>query len=285
MLLVTGATGNVGSQVVRELRGRGVSVRAFVRSPEKAAEKLGDGVELAAGDFSDSESLSRALKGVTAVFVTSADGPQKVEHETAVIDAAAAAGTARIVKLSTIGAEVGSTLPPFDWHGRIEQHLRRTVVTSVILRANFYMSNILQSAEQVRRQGRLFAPAGRAGISMIDPRDVAAVAAAVLTTDRHEGQTYQLTGPEAVTYERIAEELSAATGRPIEFVDVPDEAARQACLEAGMPDWLVTHLMALFQLIRRGALEQTTDTVHALTGREPRTFAEFARDHLRLFQN
>src|SRR5687767_6955201 len=101
MILVTGATGNVGSQVVRELRGRDVSVRAFVRSPDKAAEKLGDDVELAVGDFSDSESLRRAMRGVTAVFVTSADGPQKVEHETAVIDAASAADASSIVKLST----------------------------------------------------------------------------------------------------------------------------------------------------------------------------------------
>lgn len=285
MLLVTGATGNVGSQVVRELRGRDVSVRAFVRSLDKAAEKLGDGVELAAGDFSDSESLRQALRGVTAVFVTSADGPHKVEHEIAVIDAASAEGVSRIVKLSTIGAEVGSTLPPFDWHGRIEQHLLRTAVTSVILRANFYMSNLLMAAEQVRTHSRLFAPAGSARISMIDPRDVAAVAAAVLVTDRHVERTYELTGREAITYERIAEELSAATGRPVEFVDVPDEAARQGLVEAGMPDWLVTHLIALFQLIRQGALEQTTDTVRTLIGREPRTFAQFASAHARLFRN
>jgi uncharacterized protein YbjT (DUF2867 family) len=282
-VLVTGATGNVGSQVVRELRGHGASIRALVRDPDRAAEKLG-GVELAAGDFSDSASLRRALEGVEHIFLTSADGPQKVEHETAVIDAATAAGMPLIVKLSTIGAEVGSPLPPFDWHGRIEEHLWRSAVSAVILRSNFYMSNLLASAEAIRHTGKLFAPADEARIAMINPRDVAAVAAVVLTTDGHEGQTYELTGPEAITYERIAEELSAATGRPVEFVDVPEEAARQGFVEAGMPAWLVEHLIELFRIIREGALEWTTDTVRVLTRREPRSFAEFAREHAGLFR-
>ena len=282
-VLVTGATGNAGSRVVRELRGHGASIRALVRDPDRAAEKLG-GVELAAGDFSDTASLRRALEGVGHVFLTSADGPQKVEHETAVIDAATAAGMPLIVKLSTIGAEVGSPLPPFDWHGRIEEHLRRSAVSAVILRSSSYMSNLLASAEAIRHTGKLFAPADEARIAMIDPRDIAAVAAVVLTTDGHEGQTYEFTGPEAITYERIAEELSAATSRPVEFVDVPEEAARQGFVEAGMPAWLVEHLIELFRIIRQGALEWTTDTVRLLTGREPRSFAEFAREHAGLFR-
>ena len=281
---MTGATGNVGSRVLQELRDRRVSIRAFVRDPAKAAEKLGDDVELAAGDFSDTASLRRALEGVDCLFLTSADGPQKVEHETAVIDAAAAAGVPQIVKLSTLRAQVGSPLPPFDWHGRIEEHLRRSMAPAVILQAGFYMSNLIASAEAIRQTGKLFAPADAASIAMIDPRDVAAVAAVVLATDAYEGQTYELTGPEAITYERIAEELSAATGQPIEFVDVSDEAARQSFVEAGMPNWLVEHLAGVFRVIREGALEQTTDTVRTLTGRKPRSFAEFAHEHAGLFQ-
>ncbi len=182
-VLVTGATGNVGSWVVKELRGHGASIRAFVRDPDRAAEKLGDDVELAVGDFSDTSSLHRALEVADHLFLTSADSPQMVEHETAVIEAAAAAGVSRIVKLSTLGAKVGSPLPPFDWHGRIEQHLWRSEVPAVVLRANFYMSNLLGSAESIRQTGKLFAPADGAKIAMIDPRDVAAVAAVVLTTD------------------------------------------------------------------------------------------------------
>lgn len=283
-MLVTGATGNVGSQVIQELRGRDVYIRAFVRDPARATEKLGEDVELASGDFLDTASLRRALEGVNHLFLTSADGLQKVEHESTVIDAAAAAGVSRVVKLSTLGAEVGSPLPPFDWHARIEQHLWRSEVPAVILRASFFMSNLLLSAEAIRHTGKLFAPADRAKIAMIDPRDVAVVAAIVLATDGHEGQTYELTGAEAIKYERIAEELSAVTGRHIEFVDVPEEAARQSFVEAGMPSWLVEHLIEVFRVIRKGALEQTTDTVRILSGRQPRRFAEFAREHAGVFQ-
>jgi uncharacterized protein YbjT (DUF2867 family) len=147
------------------------------------------------------------------------------------------------------------------------------------------MSNLIASAETIRHTGKLFAPANGAGIAMIDPCDVAAVAAVVLTTDGHEGQTYEITGPEAITYGRIADELSAVTGRSIEFVDVPDEAARQSLVEAGTPDWLLKHLISLFGIIREGALEPTTETVRALTGSKPRSFAEFARDHAHIFES
>jgi uncharacterized protein YbjT (DUF2867 family) len=283
MVLVTGATGNVGSAVVRALVSRGVAVRAFVRDAGKARELLGDDAELAVGDLSNAASIRSALDGVERIFLSSADGPEKVAHETAVVDAAAAAGAHLIVKCSTIGAAIGSPMRPFDWHGRIEEHLRRSDLPAVFLHSCFYMTNLLASAEQVRHEHRLFAPAGQGRIAMIDPRDTAAVAAVALTEDGHRGRTYVLTGPQAITYAQVAEELSRATGEHVEFVDVPDEAARQALVAAGMPDWLVEHLGALFPFIREGGLEPTTDTVHALTGREPRAFAEFAENHAHAF--
>ena len=162
-VLVTGATGNVGSRVIRELLARGASVRAFVRDPDKATVMLGDGVELASGDFSDAASVSRALEGVDGVFLACANDPRQVEFETGVIDAAAAAGLRRIVKLSALGAEVGSSVAFWDWHGRIEEHLRASGVPFVMLRPTFNMTNLLGSAEGVRREGVLFAPAGGPG--------------------------------------------------------------------------------------------------------------------------
>ena len=120
---------------------------------------------------------------------------------------------------------------------------------------------------------------------MIDPRDVAAVAAVTMSTDGHEGQTHVLTGPEAITYEQVAEELSAMTGRRVKFVAVPDEAARQALVGAGMPRFVAEQLVSLFGGLRQGAHERTTDTARALTGREPRTFARFVQDHAGLFRH
>jgi uncharacterized protein YbjT (DUF2867 family) len=282
-ILVTGATGNVGRQVVRELRKRDELVRAFVRDAGRAATILGDEVVLAAGDFSDAASIRRALDGVDRVFLSSADGPLKVEHEAAVIDACAAFDVRRIVKVSTMLADPASPLPPLAWNGRIEEHLRRSAVPAVILRSGFYMTNLLASADQIRAAGRLFAPAGEGRVAMIDPRDTGSVGAALLTGNGHDGETVNVSGEDAITYRDVARDLSAATGRTIVFVDVPDDALRQGLVEAGMPDWLVEHLGGLFPLIRQGALSQTTDTVRALTGREPRSFADFAREHAALF--
>jgi uncharacterized protein YbjT (DUF2867 family) len=283
-ILATGATGNVGSRVVRELRERSASVRAFVRDPNKAAG-FGDGVKLAVGDFGDSGSVRAALEGVEGVFLACSNDPLQVEYETGVIDAAREAGVRRIVKLSALGAGVGSPVAFWDWHGRIEEHLRASGLPGVVLRPAFSMANLLGSAEGVRHAGTLFAPAGGARIAMIDPGDVAAVAAVALTEDGHDGETYTLTGPEAITFERVAEELSAVAGRRIQFVSVPDEAARQGMVEQGLPEFVAGQIVAVFGFLRRGDQDLTTDAMHTLTGREPRGFARFARDHAGLFRH
>jgi uncharacterized protein YbjT (DUF2867 family) len=284
MILVTGATGNVGAATVSELLAMGKPVRAFVRDARRGVELLGDRVELAVGDFEDRASLAHALEGVERVFLSSADSPSKVHHETAVIDAAVATGVQLIVKCSTIYADPDSALPPLGWHGQIESHLAASGIPAVLLHSYFYMTNLLASAEPIRQMGKLFAPAAGAKVAAIDPRDSGAVAAVALTTDSYAGRTLDLSGPEAVTFEHIADDLSAATGRTIEFVDIPDEAAHEAFVAEGMPDWLVTHLGNLFPLLRSGALGQPTSTVRDVTGRQPRTFAEWARDHAALFR-
>jgi uncharacterized protein YbjT (DUF2867 family) len=282
--LVTGATGNVGAHVVRQLRARGVPVRAFVRDADKAAATLPRDVDLAVGDFTDSESIRTALKGVTGVCLISPSGPEQVGHEIAVIYAAAAAGVSRLVKVSVVGADPAGAMPGQQWHGRIEEYLRRTSIPAIVLQPNWFMSNLLiLSAEQIRHTGKIFAPAGGGKVSMIDPIDIAAAAAAVLTTDGHEGKAYELTGEQAITHDDMATELSAVTRRPVEFVDMPEDAARTAFTEAGLPDWLVTHLMRAFALMREGALGQTTTAVRDLTGRPARTFADFAHDHAAFF--
>jgi uncharacterized protein YbjT (DUF2867 family) len=264
-VLVTGATGNVGSHAVRELVRRGASVRAFVRDPAKAAGLLGEDVELAVGDFGDPASLRAAMDGVDRVFLSSGDGPAKVAHEAAVVDAAATAGVELIVKASTMGARPGSPLPGMDWNGRSEEHVRRSGVPAVVLASSFYMSNLLAP-------GAFTAPAGKGRVAMIHPRDVGAVGAVVLTSGEHAGATYRLTGPEAITYERAAAALGA------EYVEIPPEAARDGLTAAGLPDWLVTHLVAVYELIRADALAETADTVQVLTGREPHGIDDFARE-------
>jgi uncharacterized protein YbjT (DUF2867 family) len=282
-VLVTGATGNVGAQAVRALRARGVPVRAFVRDPERAAERLGPDVELAVGDLSDARAIARAVAGADRVLLSSGDGPEKVRQEAAVVDACAAAGVRLLVKVSTAGADPDSPLPPLAWHGRCETHLRRAGVPAVVLRSSFHMTNLLMAAEPVRHERRLVAPAGDGAIAMIDPRDTGSVAAVVLTEDAHAGRTYELTGPAAITYAEVAAELSRALDTPVEYVDAPPEAMRAGLEAAGLPAWLVTHLDRAFALVRGGALGARTDEVRALTGRPPRGIADFVRDHAAAF--
>lgn len=288
-ILVTGATGNVGAHVVRELRQRRGQVRAFVRDPDRAASRLGPDVELALGDFDDPPSLRRAMHGVDRVFLASANGPRQLAHETAVIDAASAGWVQRVVKLSALGAEIGSPMTFFDVHARAEQQLRSSGVPSVVLRPAFAMSNLFASADSVRAAGQIYAAAADAKIAMIDPRDVAAVAAAALLADSLPAvgcdglRTHVLTGPEPLTYYDVATTLTKELGRDVTFVNVPDEAARAALLDTGAPAWLADSIVTVFGMLRTGLAADPTGSVFALTGRPPRTFAEFAHDHREVF--
>jgi uncharacterized protein YbjT (DUF2867 family)/ketosteroid isomerase-like protein len=281
-ILVTGATGNVGRQVVHQLLARGLRVRALVRDPDRAAQLLPVEVEIAIGDFADRDSLASALIGVDRLFLTSANGPDQVAHETAVIDTAAAAAVNLIVKLSTLGAEVGSPLPGLDWHGRIEQHLQRSGVPSVVLRSNLFMSNLLANADSVVG-GRLLAPAAHARASFVDPADIAAVAAAVLADGQRGTDPLVLTGPTAISYTEIAAVLSAVTGRRVDYVPLAPDQAHEALLAQGLPPWLVAHLHGAFRLLRAGTFEAVTDVVPSRLGRPARTLADWAEDHAAAF--
>lgn len=283
MILVTGATGTTGSEVVRAFTARAGRVRAFVRDAEKAQRKLGPGVELAIGDFADLGSVRAALEGTNTLFLSCADDPRRVSWETAAIDAAVAAGVRRVVKLSTAAAAPGSPVAFWDWHGQVEQHLRSSGADWTILRPAYYMSNLLAGAPQVAAEGRLYAPAGTARIAMIDPRDVGASAAAVLSSAGHEGQTYLLTGPAAITYTQVAAELSEVMGSRVEFIDIPDDAAQQAMIHDGLPGFVAEQIIKTFAQLRQGVGAQVTPTVQTLTGSAPRDFASFARAHARLF--
>lgn len=284
-ILVAGATGNVGHHVVRELRERDVKVRALSRDPQRAADLLDPdaGLEIVGGDFGDPASLRAALDGVERVFLACPNDPRQVEWETNLIDAAAGAGVARLVKISTHAARIGSPVSFWDWQGRIEEHLWRSGVPSVLLHSGTFMSLVLASAGTVATAGTIFAPAGGARLAMIDPRDVAAVAAAVLTGPGHDGRTYVLTGPQALTFEAIAEALAGVIGRPVSFVDIPDDAARASMLGAGLPPWLVDNLIPMFGAFREGAMAQVTDLVRVLTGRDPRTVEDFMDAHRAAF--
>jgi uncharacterized protein YbjT (DUF2867 family) len=282
-ILVTGATGTVGRQLVTELLEKAIPVRALVRDAKHGLSTFGRQVELITAEFDDRSGLAAAMAGIEQVYVVTPNHPQQVEWETTVIDAAAAAGVRRIVKQSTVGAEIGSPLAFWDAHGRLESHLRTVGVPSVVLRPNFFMTNLLMSAGSVREAGAIFLPAAGAKVAMVDPRDVAHAAAAVIAGHASCDASFDLTGPEALTFDDVAATLSEATGRTVGFVPVPDEAARAQLVETGMPKWFAANLVTLFGLMREGAAAPVADGVRALTGREPTPLATFVDDNLAAF--
>jgi uncharacterized protein YbjT (DUF2867 family) len=284
--LVTGATGSVGSRVVHELRARNVAVRAFAPDRDRAVAKLGPAVDIAEGDFRDETSIRAAMRGADQVYLLTPNHPQQAEWEMSIIDAAAVTGVRRIVKLSASGATPGSVLDFWDMHGRIQQHLLAAPVASVLLRPSFFMSNVLMSADSVRGAGALFLPAAGAKVAMVDPQDVAAAAAAILADGdgRHDGRSYLLSGPDAITFDDVAAAVSAVTKRPVGFIPVPDDAAHAQLTQAGLPEWFASNLVTLFRLLREGAAAQVTGDVQTITGREPRSITQFVCDHAAAFR-
>ena len=283
-VLVAGATGNVGSHVVRELAARGAHVRALVRNPAKASTRLGAGVELVRGDFTDVVSLKRASKGVDAAFVLTPNSPHQFEYEKNVIDTLESAGVRRVVKLSSIGAEPGAPLEFWDVQGRLQAYLRRAIPTATIVRSNFHMTALLWAADRVKAAGQIFAPAAGAQIAMIDPRDVAEAAAVLVMSGAHSGEALTMSGPAAISYDRIAEILTSVAGKQVMFIPVPDDAARTAMVGNGMPEWLAENLVTLFRLLRGGAGSEVTDAFQRVVGRAPRPFAKWAADHASAFR-
>lgn len=277
-VLVTGATGNVGRHVVPELRSRGAEVRAFTRDAARAAQILGDDVDIATGDLADPASLRRALEGADRMYLCCPNDVRQVEYGTNAVDAAWAAGVDRLVMLSTAVAEPGAARVFADQHGRIEQHVRTLETDWGILRSAFLMSNILGSLKAIRETGRFFLPGGAARVATVDPRDVGACAAALLTAPEAGGRTHTASGPQALTFKEFAQQLSAGTGRTIEFTDVPDEAALEGLMRAGLTQWMAEGVVGSFASLREGAGRQVTDDVRRLTGREPRTVEDYARE-------
>jgi uncharacterized protein YbjT (DUF2867 family) len=282
MILVTGATGKVGSEVVKQLAAKGEAVRVLARSPGKARALLPAGVEVAPGDLKDASSLDAAFAGVDRLFLLAATDPEQVRMERNAIAAAGRAGVRRIVKLSVLGADEESPVVLARWHRAVEKELAASGIAFTLLQPTFFMQNFLGSADTIRSQGTVYAPV-HGKTSFVDARDIAAVAVAALTEDGHEGKTYVITGPEAITYDQAAERIGAATGKPVRYVEVPAEAARSGLIEAGLPDWYADDLIALFGIINAGWAEEVVDTVRTVARKEPITFDQFARDHAHVF--
>lgn len=285
MILITGATGQVGGETARALLRQGQAVRALVRDPQSpAAQALAAaGAELATGDQARPGSLAAAFAGVSAVLLGSSNDEGQVERESNVIAAAEAAGAQRIVKLAALGTTPGSPISILATHAAVEARLAASSLAWTSLRPGSFMQNFLRYTDTITGHGAFYGCQGEAPIAMVDIRDVAAVAAGCLTQDGHAGQVYAVTGPEALSHAQAAAAIAEATGQPCTYVDVPGAAAREAMVGMGLPGWLADDLVALAAHFDSPLGRNVTTVVPDITGSPARSFATFARDHVSQF--
>lgn len=282
-MLITGASGTVGSALVSELRAAGQPCRAAYHSAERTERALAAGQDAVTVEMADPATLGPALDGVDAVFLLGAMGPDQTRRELNMVDAAVAAGVPRIVKLSIWRVEEELT-PIAALHRPVEVALAAAPVAWTFLRPNFYhQAFTTQWAAGIRDRGLVTNALLRGPISFVDGRDVAKVAARVLVESGHDGQTYVLTGPAALTMRQATDVLSTVLGRPIRYVGMSDDEARAALASAGVPGFAAEALVEVSRVYRDGGAEQVTSTVRDLTGSDPVDFERFVRDHEAVF--
>jgi uncharacterized protein YbjT (DUF2867 family) len=276
-ILVTGATGKVGSELVRRLLAEGVEVKAGTRDPRQAEEEIG-GVEVVELDYDLTETWDAAVQWADRVFLMPPPfDPRGDDRLVPFLDWAVQSGSRHLVLLSAMGAEAREQMAL----RRIEHRIERTGVAWTFLRPNIYMQNFARGflARQIRRDGEFRLPTGDAAVSFVDGRDVAAVAATVLTRASDFGRAYTLTGPEALDHAAAARTIAEVAGRPVRYVPVEEDEMRLALLEAGWPADQADTFSRLLAAIREGQRAAVTDDVERLLGRPATPFHRFAHDH------
>ncbi|MFN2323271.1 MAG: SDR family oxidoreductase [Trueperaceae bacterium] len=277
VIAVTGATGNVGAEVVRLARAAGAPVRALSVDPERARAALGDDVEHVRLEFGDEGTYAAAFRGVHALFLMRP--PQIADVERRIhpaIDAAVAAGVQRVAFLSLQGVERNPVVP----HFKIERHLRGSGVPATMLRPSFFMQNLSTThRDEIRDEGRIVVPAGRGRTSFVDVRDVAEVAVKALLEDGHEGRAFELTGSEALGYAEVAAILSEVLGRTITYADPSPLAFWRRSRAQGTPAAFVTVMLGLYTVARLGLAARVTPELEQLLGRPPITVRRFVEDY------
>ncbi len=284
MILVIGATGLVGSAVVKQLSTKEVPVRLFVRNLEKAKSLNLAGVELAEGNFEDLRTLDVAMRGVERVFLLTPQHPQQARHQGDIIEAAQRAGVKHIVKLSTIACNPDSVSFVARSHWQTEQQLEQSGLSYTMLQPHQFMQQSLERmGPSVAESGVFTTPVATAKISMIDVRDIAAVAVAALTGEGHAGKRYHITGPEALSAADMAERYTAILGKPVTYKAITLEEYQTNLQRQGLPPHLVTHLVEINRFFLAGGNEAVSDVVYKITGQPPRTFEQCVRESLQLF--
>ncbi|HYW32884.1 MAG TPA: NAD(P)H-binding protein [Gemmatimonas sp.] len=278
MILVTGASGRIGTAILRELSGASVPARALARGRARSPLRDEPGVQWIDGDAGDERVLAGALEGVCTVVLHSASAPGQVALQERVISAALSAGVARIVKLSIVGAADDAASDEARWHWRIEQRLGSTGVETCSVRVTRPMQALLHQASLLLTSGLLAGCQGTGQSADVDVRDVGAVLATLATAPRLDCALVTVTGPEAMDFAGMARLLSRQFNRPIRYVDCQPGDMLQCALAAGVDRWIAEDMVAWQTDARDGRYAIVHDTIERVTGRPPRRFEAFANE-------
>ena len=275
----------IGSLLADALVDQGVEFTVMLR-PGGSGDRIAGkpGVSSTEGDFDDPESLRRALEGVDRAFLLTNSTERTEAQQIAFVEAAQAQRVGHVVYLSQLASDPQSPVRFLRYHGAVEAALRNSTVGWTLVRPNLILQAYIPFAPMIA-QGALQAPIGDAAVSVVDARDIAAVAAAALTEDGHVGKTYTVTGPAAVTHTEIATELGDAVGRTIRFESIPPEAFLAALTGAGMPEWQAEGLVEDYAHYDRGEASAVSPDVAQATGTSPRSLRDFAHDYSDAFQS
>ena len=288
-ILVTGATGTVGSEVVKQLSrdASRYNIKAGVHSIAIAKKiQQYDRVRAVQIDYDKQEGLKTAFKDADKLFLLTHPSLKSAEHESNLVTEAKNSGIKLIVKQSIMGADLGADVEAMRLHRQTEKMIEESGIPYTFLRPNEFMQGFINfQGSTIKSNNAFYIPAGDARVSIVDARDIAAVAVqALVDKDTHYNKTYLVTGPEALSYHQDAEILSNVTGKKIDYVNISDEEARGALKETGMDDWLISTILELYTYFRKGYASQVSSAVEEVTGRKATTFAQFAKDYADAFR-
>ena len=283
MILLTGATGKIGGETAKQLLKKGASLRALVRDEAKAADLKTAGVELVVGDIADADTVTQALKGAEKAFLLLPNGETQEANEKQFTDLAVAAGVKHLVKMSSMEAVAEAETPIPQAHWAAEEHIRASGLDWTMVKPNFFMQNLLASAGSIKEQRKFFLPMGDGTTGMADARDIGAVCAEVLTGEGHAGQSYEITGPEVLSFHDVADRFSEVLGEKVQYIPLPMEQFREKMTGILVP-WHLNAVCELFREIADIGLDHTTDTFKQLIGRDPISVKQFVQDHLVIFK-
>jgi len=283
-ILVTGATGTIGSFVCEQLKEVNADFTALVRSEGKAKPLNEKGIKTVVGDFSDIASLEKALTGIDKVFLLSVTSPESPKLQGNLVRIAKEKGVKHIVKLSVRGADLESDIGILRYHAMTEKDIRDSGIAYTFLQPHSFMQNLVFDAESIKNQSAIFAPMGDGKIGMVDARDIAAVAVKALTENGHEGKTYVLTGAKALSFHDISNAFTFFLGRDIKYIPVSAEDAHQGMLDAGMPEWLANDLTAINKIYAAGHGSEISNDIEKVTGRRPRLLKKYLSDNIDLYK-